>query len=107
MFKLKYYILTMPFCRRGTFIEFRNGMINISPIGRSCTAEERIEFSEIDKVNFIGRSTLFRSKHHVFIYCPCRHFSNSKTYAVQLSCHFFATKKGVKKQQNIVKKTSE
>lgn len=57
MFKLKYYILTMPFCRRGTFIEFRNGMINISPIGRSCTAEERIEFSEIDKVNFIGRST--------------------------------------------------
>lgn len=36
---------------RGTFIEFRNGMINISPIGRSCTLEERIEFSEIDKVS--------------------------------------------------------
>lgn len=35
---------------RGTFIEFRNGMLNISPIGRSCTQEERIEFSEIDKV---------------------------------------------------------
>ncbi|CAI5674595.1 unnamed protein product [Oreochromis niloticus] len=35
--------------KRGTFIEFRNGMINISPIGRSCTPEERIEFSEIDK----------------------------------------------------------
>ncbi|XP_056262606.1 phosphomannomutase 1 isoform X2 [Pseudoliparis swirei] len=35
--------------KRGTFIEFRNGMINISPVGRSCTAEERIEFSEIDK----------------------------------------------------------
>ncbi|MEQ2233216.1 Phosphomannomutase 1 [Ilyodon furcidens] len=35
--------------KRGTFIEFRNGMINISPIGRSCTLEERIEFSEIDK----------------------------------------------------------
>ncbi|KAM7372329.1 hypothetical protein PAMP_009506 [Pampus punctatissimus] len=34
---------------RGTFIEFRNGMLNISPIGRSCTLEERIEFSEIDK----------------------------------------------------------
>ncbi|MBN3323432.1 PMM1 Phosphomannomutase, partial [Atractosteus spatula] len=35
--------------KRGTFIEFRNGTINISPIGRSCTPEERIEFSEIDK----------------------------------------------------------
>ena len=27
-------------------------MLNISPIGRSCTLEERIEFSEIDKVEF-------------------------------------------------------
>ncbi|XP_031432817.1 phosphomannomutase 1 [Clupea harengus] len=35
--------------KRGTFIEFRNGMLNISPIGRSCTPEERLEFSEIDK----------------------------------------------------------
>ncbi|XP_077308656.1 phosphomannomutase 1 isoform X2 [Lithobates pipiens] len=35
--------------KRGTFIEFRNGMLNISPIGRSCNQEERIEFSELDK----------------------------------------------------------
>ncbi|XP_060705242.1 phosphomannomutase 1-like [Hemiscyllium ocellatum] len=35
--------------KRGTFIEFRNGMLNVSPIGRSCTLEERIEFSRIDK----------------------------------------------------------
>ncbi|XP_016321772.1 phosphomannomutase 1-like isoform X1 [Sinocyclocheilus anshuiensis] len=35
--------------KRGTFIEFRNGIINISPIGRSCTLEERIEFSVIDE----------------------------------------------------------
>uniref|UniRef100_A0A674P8N0 Phosphomannomutase n=1 Tax=Takifugu rubripes TaxID=31033 RepID=A0A674P8N0_TAKRU len=34
---------------KGTFIEFRNGMLNISPIGRNCTKEERMEFSEIDK----------------------------------------------------------
>ncbi|XP_055753579.1 phosphomannomutase 1-like isoform X4 [Salvelinus fontinalis] len=27
----------------------KSGMLNISPIGRSCTLEERIEFSEIDK----------------------------------------------------------
>ena len=30
--------------KRGTFIEHRNGMINICPIGRSCTQEERDEF---------------------------------------------------------------
>ncbi|XP_075947223.1 phosphomannomutase 2 isoform X1 [Anarhichas minor] len=35
--------------KRGTFIEFRNGMLNISPIGRSCTQEERIEFYELDQ----------------------------------------------------------
>ncbi len=37
---------------RGTFIEFRNGMLNVSPIGRSCSQEERIEFFELDKVFF-------------------------------------------------------
>ncbi|KAM8934187.1 phosphomannomutase 2 [Pelodytes ibericus] len=35
--------------KRGTFIEFRNGMLNVSPIGRNCTQEERIEFYELDK----------------------------------------------------------
>ncbi|CAG9481247.1 unnamed protein product [Plasmodium vivax] len=30
--------------KRGTFIELRNGMINISPIGRNCTREERAHF---------------------------------------------------------------
>jgi len=29
---------------RGTFIEYRTGMINISPIGRNCSREERDEF---------------------------------------------------------------
>ncbi|XP_073489081.1 phosphomannomutase 2 isoform X4 [Aquarana catesbeiana] len=37
--------------KRGTFIEFRNGMLNVSPIGRNCTQEERIEFFELDKVD--------------------------------------------------------
>ncbi|XP_067912236.1 phosphomannomutase 2 isoform X2 [Heterodontus francisci] len=37
--------------KRGTFIEFRNGMLNISPIGRNCNQEERIEFFELDKVD--------------------------------------------------------
>ncbi|MEE6502666.1 hypothetical protein FKM82_004593 [Ascaphus truei] len=35
--------------KRGTFIEFRSGTLNISPVGRSCNHEERIEFSELDK----------------------------------------------------------
>ncbi|OWK11333.1 PMM2 [Cervus elaphus hippelaphus] len=35
--------------KRGTFIEFRNGMLNVSPIGRSCSQEERIEFYELDQ----------------------------------------------------------
>ncbi|XP_014871642.1 phosphomannomutase 2 [Poecilia latipinna] len=35
--------------KRGTFIEFRNGMLNVSPIGRSCSQEERQEFYELDQ----------------------------------------------------------
>ncbi|KAJ3049841.1 Phosphomannomutase [Rhizophlyctis rosea] len=35
--------------KRGTFIEFRNGMINISPIGRNCTHAERDEYEVYDK----------------------------------------------------------
>lgn len=34
--------------KRGTFIEFRNGMINVSPIGRNCSQEERDEFEQFD-----------------------------------------------------------
>lgn len=39
------------FIFRGTFIEFRNGMLNVSPIGRNCSQEERDEFEKYDKVN--------------------------------------------------------
>jgi phosphomannomutase len=35
--------------KRGTFIEFRAGMINISPVGRNCSQEERDAFEEFDK----------------------------------------------------------
>ncbi|TPP59855.1 Phosphomannomutase [Fasciola gigantica] len=34
--------------KRGTFVEFRKGLINICPIGRSCTQAERDEFAEYD-----------------------------------------------------------
>lgn len=47
-FCLKYISeLHLPF-KRGTFIEFRTGMINVSPVGRNCTKEERIQFYEYD-----------------------------------------------------------
>eukprot|EP00238_Polyblepharides_amylifera_P001979 CAMPEP_0196583324 /NCGR_PEP_ID=MMETSP1081-20130531/43001_1 /TAXON_ID=36882 /ORGANISM="Pyramimonas amylifera, Strain CCMP720" /LENGTH=245 /DNA_ID=CAMNT_0041904165 /DNA_START=67 /DNA_END=804 /DNA_ORIENTATION=+ len=35
--------------KRGTFIEFRNGMMNVSPIGRNCSQEERDEFEKFDE----------------------------------------------------------
>ena len=34
--------------KRGTFIEFRNGMINVSPIGRNASQEERLDFLKYD-----------------------------------------------------------
>ena len=35
--------------KRGTFIEFRNGVLNASPIGRNCTQQERDEFEIFNK----------------------------------------------------------
>lgn len=34
--------------KRGTFIEFRSGMLNISPIGRNCSREERNDYEKYD-----------------------------------------------------------
>lgn len=35
--------------KRGTFVELRQSMVNVSPIGRSCSREERNKFFEYDK----------------------------------------------------------
>jgi phosphomannomutase len=35
--------------KRGTFVEFRNGMVNISPIGRNASNKEREEYEVYDK----------------------------------------------------------
>lgn len=40
--------ITLP-KKRGTFIEFRSGMLNISPIGRNCSRDERNDFEAYDK----------------------------------------------------------
>lgn len=42
--------------KRGTFIEFRTGMINVSPIGRNATVEERNEFEEYDQIHNIRKT---------------------------------------------------
>ena len=41
--------------KRGTFIEFRTGMLNISPIGRNCARDERNAFEEYDLKNNIRK----------------------------------------------------
>lgn len=41
--------------KRGTFIEFRNGMINISPIGRNASIQERHDFEAYDKTANVRR----------------------------------------------------
>ncbi|MCL4128563.1 UNVERIFIED_CONTAM: hypothetical protein GTU68_033549 [Idotea baltica] len=44
--------LTLP-RKRGTFVEYRSGMINLCPVGRSCTQEMRDQFFELDKAENI------------------------------------------------------
>jgi phosphomannomutase len=41
--------ITLPI-KRGTFLELRTGLLNVCPIGRSCTQEERDQFTEFDKI---------------------------------------------------------
>ncbi len=35
--------------KRGTFVEFRNGMINVSPVGRNASTQERNDYEKFDK----------------------------------------------------------
>ena len=37
--------------KRGTFVEFRTGMINLCPVGRSCSQEERDQFYAYDLIH--------------------------------------------------------
>ncbi|XP_076624259.1 phosphomannomutase [Colletes latitarsis] len=61
-FCLKYISeLHLPF-KRGTFIEFRTGMINVSPVGRNCTKQERIQFYEYDIENQIRKKFIHSLK---------------------------------------------
>lgn len=46
----------------GTFIEFRNGMINVSPIGRNATIQERIDFEKYDLQHNIRKDMIVQLK---------------------------------------------
>lgn len=57
-FVLKYISeLDIPI-KTGTFIEMRNGMINISPIGRNCSQEERNNFEKYDNIYQIRKKMI-------------------------------------------------
>ncbi|GAB0095165.1 Phosphomannomutase [Sergentomyia squamirostris] len=44
--------------KRGTFIEYRSGMINICPIGRNCSREERNAFGEYDEKHQVRKAMI-------------------------------------------------
>ncbi|KAF5280826.1 hypothetical protein FQR65_LT14933 [Abscondita terminalis] len=57
-FVLKYLSgITLPL-KRGTFVEFRTGMLNISPIGRSCSQKERDDFEIYDAKHLIRKTMI-------------------------------------------------
>mmetsp|Transcript_12187 Transcript_12187/g.36203 ORF Transcript_12187/g.36203 Transcript_12187/m.36203 type:complete len:248 (+) Transcript_12187:176-919(+) len=53
--------ITLP-CKRGTFIEFRSGMINVSPVGRNCSREERNAFEAYDLEHGIRKAMVAAMK---------------------------------------------
>lgn len=55
---LKYLSNVMLPVKRGTFVEFRAGMLNISPVGRSCSQAERNEFEKYDKINHVRQQMI-------------------------------------------------
>jgi phosphomannomutase len=42
--------------KRGTFVEFRNGMINVSPVGRNASTQERNDYEKYDKEHGIRKA---------------------------------------------------
>lgn len=48
--------------KRGTFVEFRQGMLNVSPIGRNCSRDERNEFEKFDLANKIRETMVEKMK---------------------------------------------
>jgi phosphomannomutase len=63
---------------RGTFVEFRAGMINVSPIGRNASSDERIAYEKYDKEHKIRE---------IFIEAIKKKFPDiGLTYSIGISC---------------------
>ena len=73
-FVLKYIASVDIPVKRGTFIEFRNGMLNVSPIGRNCSQEERDAFEQFDNKADI------RCTRVLCLPCNCQLFPVVKQY---------------------------
>ena len=57
-FVLKYLSeLQLPF-KRGTFIEYRNGMMNVCPVGRQCSRDERNTFNVYDQKHNVRKNMI-------------------------------------------------
>ena len=66
---------------RGTFIEFRSGMINVSPIGRNASSDERIAQKKYDKEHKIRET---------FIEAIKKKFPDiGLTYSIGISCMIY------------------
>jgi phosphomannomutase len=48
--------------KRGTFVEFRNGMINVSPIGRNASVQERNDYEKYDKEHGVRKAFVEKLK---------------------------------------------
>ena len=57
--------------KRGTFIEYRNGMLNISPVGRACSQSEREEFYLYDQENNVREDIIQQIKKFWDNQCKC------------------------------------
>jgi Eukaryotic phosphomannomutase len=73
------------FCQpySGTFIEFRTGMMNISPIGRNCSREERNTFEQYDHVSQVLLALL--DSCNAVSHARCSHASLAHDKCMQLS----------------------
>jgi phosphomannomutase len=58
--------------KTSTFVEVRTGMFNISPIGRDCTYDQRLEFLELDKKEQI-RKTMCEAAQEQFPHLPLQY----------------------------------
>lgn len=61
--------------KRGTFIEYRNGMINISPVGRACSQSEREEFNEFDNLFKIRENLILDVQEQWKTYIEFKHLT--------------------------------